>query len=212
MSDGGLRVVDAVADRVGSEAAEDHAVGGADARAGEHRDGRLGHHRHVDGDAVAPLDPVLLERRREAVDLAVEIPVGQGARVAGLTFPDEGGLGAAGGVDVPVQAVVGDVELAADEPLGVGRLPLQRLLPRLEPVELAWPSPPRSSRGSSPPPCRWLALGVRLLREGLRGRKLPPLLEQGLDRSRRRQRAWSPWETSSECEKAFGRVAAPAIF
>ncbi len=120
---GGFRVVDAVADRVGGEAAEDDAVGRPDARAREHGDGRLGHHGHVDGDAIAPLDPVLLEGRGEAIDLAVEVPVGQGAGVAGLPLPDEGGLGAAGGIDVPVQAVVRDIELAADEPLGVGRLP-----------------------------------------------------------------------------------------
>jgi hypothetical protein len=34
---------------------------------------------------------------------------------------------------MPVEAVVGDVELAADEPLGEGWLPLKRLLPGGEP-------------------------------------------------------------------------------
>jgi hypothetical protein len=46
-------VEDAVADRLGREAAEDDRVDGADARAGEHRVGELGDHRQVDADAVA---------------------------------------------------------------------------------------------------------------------------------------------------------------
>jgi hypothetical protein len=40
-------------DRFGREAAEDDRMHRADARAGEHRDGRLRDHRHVDGDAIA---------------------------------------------------------------------------------------------------------------------------------------------------------------
>ncbi len=43
---------------------------------------------------------------------------------------------------MPVEAVVRDVELAADEPLGVGRLPLQHRVPGLEPVELFGPPGP----------------------------------------------------------------------
>src|SRR5439155_14379143 len=86
--------------------------------------------------AVALANAASLERGGETLDLAIEIPVGQRAAVAGLALPDEGGLGAAGGGHMAIEAVVGHVELAADEPLGVRRLPLQRLLPRLEPVEL----------------------------------------------------------------------------
>ena len=50
-----LRVVDAVAQRFRAEAAEDHAVDRADARAGEHRDGELGNERQVERDAIAAL-------------------------------------------------------------------------------------------------------------------------------------------------------------
>ena len=73
---GGLGVVDPLANGIGREAAEDHAVGSPDARAREHGDGRLRHHGHVDGHAIAALHSRPLERAREAVDLAVEIPVG----------------------------------------------------------------------------------------------------------------------------------------
>ena len=50
-----LRVVDAVAQRFGAEAAEHHAVHGADAGAREHGNRQLGHQRHVQRDAIALL-------------------------------------------------------------------------------------------------------------------------------------------------------------
>ena len=51
----GLRVLDAVGDGLGAEAAEYDRMHRADAGAGEHGDGGLGHHRQVDEDAVAGL-------------------------------------------------------------------------------------------------------------------------------------------------------------
>ena len=142
-------VLDAVAQRVGREAAEDDGVDRADARAGEHRDGELGDHRHVDGDAVALLDAVLLEHVGEAADLVVERLVRVDLAAALVGLPDDGGLVAAPVGQVTVEAVVGDVGLAADEPLDLGRLelPLEDLVPRLVPVdELARPCRPRSPR------------------------------------------------------------------
>jgi hypothetical protein len=50
----------------------------------------------------------------------VQLAVGERAHVAGLALPDDRGLGAPPGIhalEVPVEAVVRDVELAADEPL-----------------------------------------------------------------------------------------------
>ena len=112
-----LRVVDAIAQRLGAEAAEDDAVDGADAGAGEHRDRQLGHERHVERDAIALLDAERLQDVGELADLAMEIEVGQRAAIAGLAFPDERGLVAARRADVAIEAVDADVELAADEPL-----------------------------------------------------------------------------------------------
>ena len=56
-----LRVVDAIAQRLRAEAAEDDAVDGADARAREHRDRELGHQRQVERDAIAALHAERLE-------------------------------------------------------------------------------------------------------------------------------------------------------
>ena len=43
----------AQAARFSAESAEDHGMNHAEARAGQHGDGQLGNHRHVNGDAVA---------------------------------------------------------------------------------------------------------------------------------------------------------------
>ena len=90
-----LRVVDAVAQRLGAEAAEHDAVHRADARAGEHGDRQLGDERQVDRDAIAFLDAERLQHVRERRHLAVEIEVGQRAAIARLAFPDDRGLVAA---------------------------------------------------------------------------------------------------------------------
>ena len=67
-------------------------------------------------------------------DLALE--VGEGDRpavVLGLAFPVVGDLVALPGLDVAVDAVEADVELAAEVPLRVRRLPVEELGERLEP-------------------------------------------------------------------------------
>src|SRR5207249_4387541 len=66
----------------------------------------------------------------------VEIPVGQRPPVTWLALPDERRLVPPRGLDVAIDAVHRDVDLAADEPLRVRRLPLENLAPLLEPVEL----------------------------------------------------------------------------
>ena len=98
----------------------------------------------VERDAVAALDAERLEDVGEGTDLAVEVPVGQRPPVARLALPDEGGLVAARGTDVPIEAVGADIELAADEPLRVGRLPLENLVPGPHPLQLAGEAGPEA--------------------------------------------------------------------
>ena len=131
-----LLVVDAVAQRLGAEAAEHDAVDGADARAGEHRNRELGNERQVDRDAVAFRDAERLEDVGERGDLAKEIEVGQRAAIARLAFPDERGLVAPRAADVAVETVDADVEGAADEPFRVGRLPVEHAIPAARPFKL----------------------------------------------------------------------------
>ena len=117
--------------RLGGEAAEDDRVRRADPGAGEHRDRQLRDHRHVDRDPVALLDAELLQRVGGLADLAQQVGVGERPRVAGLADPVVGDLVAAAGLDVPVEAVVGDVQLAADEPLRERQVPLEGRVERL---------------------------------------------------------------------------------
>ncbi|MNX90082.1 hypothetical protein D3C86_1221160 [compost metagenome] len=133
----GLGVVDPILDGLAREAAEDDRVGRPDAGAGEHGHRRLGHHRHVDGDAIARPNSQGEQDARELADLVVQLLVGEGAAIAGLALPDEGRLVAAPGRQVTIQAVVSGVEGAAHEPLGEGGLPVENPVPRLEPVQLA---------------------------------------------------------------------------
>ena len=144
----GFRVVDALAQRLRGKSAEDDAVRRADFRAGEHGDGQLRNHAHVDRDAVALGHAQRLQRVGEAIHFALEHAEGQHARIARLAFPDDGGLVAARRMRVAVHAVVGDVELAADEPFGPRRVPFQHVLPRREPVQALRFVRPRSLPGS----------------------------------------------------------------
>ena len=117
----GLGVVDAGAQAVGAEAAEDDRVDGAEPGDGEHGDDGLGDHRQVDRDAVALADAEGGEHVGGALDLGGQLGVGDAAGVAGLALPVDGDAVAVAGLDVAVEAVVGDVELAVGEPLREGR-------------------------------------------------------------------------------------------
>ena len=106
----------AVGEAVGREAAEHDGVDGPDARAGQHRVGRLGDHRQVDGDAIALLDAQFLERVGHAADFAVQLAVRDLLRLRRIVaFPDDRGLVGAPG-EVTVDAVGRDVQHAIVEP------------------------------------------------------------------------------------------------
>ena len=127
-------VVHPVGERVGGEAAEDDRVRRAEARAGEHRDRELGHHPHVDRDRGALADAELLQRVRHPHHVALELRVGDRPRLTrGLALPVVGDPVAEAGLDMAVDAVVGDVQLAAEVPLRVRQLPPVQLAERLEP-------------------------------------------------------------------------------
>ena len=168
-------------ERLGGEAAEHDGVRRADPGAREHRDRQLGDHRHVDRDAIAGPDPQLEQRVGGLAHLALEVGVRDRPRIAGLADPVVGDLAAEAVLDVAVDAVVGDIELAADEPLRERQVPLERLVERLDPGDpLARELRPEGLE---------VALGllvdagvdVRLCDELGRRRELALLGEQGLD-------------------------------
>ena len=108
----------------------------ADPRAGEHRDNDLGNHRQVDPDHIALRHAEVLQRAGEALDLPEQLGVGDVALGAVLAAPVKRDALAAPRLDVPVEAVVGDVELAADEPFVERRIGVvEHRVPLLKPVQ-----------------------------------------------------------------------------
>ena len=87
-----LGVVDAVAQGLGAEPAEDDRVGRADPGTGQHRDRQFGDHRHVDRHAIAGRHPQFQEGVRGLADLALEVGEGDRPGVAGLADPVVGDL------------------------------------------------------------------------------------------------------------------------
>ena len=118
----GAEVRDPAGERVGREPAEHDGVRCPDARAGEHRHHRLGDHRQVDRDPVAGPDAERLERVRGPADLVLELGVGDVATVAGLAHEVNRDLVPQPALNVPVDAVVGHVQLPAGEPPGERRV------------------------------------------------------------------------------------------
>ena len=174
----GFGIVDALAQGFRGKSAEDNAVRRADFRAGEHGDGQLRHHAHVDRHAVALGHAQRAQRVREAVHFALQHPVGEHARIARLALPDDGRFIAPRGMRVAVDAVVGDVQLAADEPFHPGHIPVQHLVPGREPVQLLGFLGPESLRIAQGAFVNVRVAGIGLPAKVLRGRESAALLEQ----------------------------------
>ena len=75
----GAGIVDAIAHRLGREAAENDRVNGADTGAGLHGDDAFDGHRHVDDDAVTLLDTLRLQHVGHLADPGQQILVGDPA-------------------------------------------------------------------------------------------------------------------------------------
>ena len=117
----GRGIVDALRQVDRGEAAEHHRMHRADAGAGQHGEDGLGHHGHVQQDAVAAFHAQFLEHGGGGVDLFIDIL----ARVDPFAVhlgghPDQRRILRLRG-QPPVDGVVTEIGLAAHEPLGEGR-------------------------------------------------------------------------------------------
>ena len=128
-----LGIVDAVAKRLGREAAEHDRVRRADAGAGKQRDCGLGDHGQVDRDTVTTADTQAPERRSEALHFVEQLGVGDRASVTRLALEVERHAVAEPRGDVTVEAVDAHVQLAVFEPLGERQVPLEHLREGLRP-------------------------------------------------------------------------------
>ncbi len=132
-------IEDAVAQGVRGKPAEHHRMHRADAGAGQHRISRFRHHRHVDAHAIAFLHPALFQHVSQASDIAMEFFVGDfGGLGRVVALPDDCHLIAAR-LQMPVDAVVTDIQFAALEPAGGAGLDVRllNLIPVGKPVEEA---------------------------------------------------------------------------
>ncbi len=138
-------ILDAVAQALRREAAEDHRMRGPDARAGLHRDHALDAHRHVDDDAVALPDAARLQRIGHAAGARQQLAVADARDLPVVGLEDDRRLVAEAALDLAIEAVVRDVQRAVlepfeerrpavVEPLRERRLPDQELAREARPV------------------------------------------------------------------------------
>ena len=84
---------------------------------------------------------------------------------------------------VPIETVDADVELAADEPLRVRWLPIEDLVPRLDPLELTRHARPKCLRVFFGFLVDRLVLDPSVFAKSIGRRELAPFLKQGVDSS-----------------------------
>jgi hypothetical protein len=125
-----------------AEPAEHDGVNRANPSTGKHRNGGLRNHGEINDDTIAFPDAISFEDVGEQANVVMHLLVSECAFFAGFAgrrrfaFPDQRGLVGCGGAEPFVEAVVTDIELSADKPLGERLLPLQHFFPRLEPDQL----------------------------------------------------------------------------
>ena len=112
---------------------------GADARTGQHRDDRLWRHRHVEDDAVALLDPQVLQNGAENSDFIAQLGVGERLGLLGnRAIVDQRLLPPPSAQHVTVQAVVGCIAFSAHEPAAVlAGVWVKNLVPQIGPIDVA---------------------------------------------------------------------------
>ena len=133
---GRLGVIDPIGEADAREAAEHDRMDRADARARQHREHRLGNHRHVDQDAVAEADAERDQHRRHALDFAMQLAEGVDALLAGLGRDVDQRLLGGARDEVAVDGVVAEVRRGADEPANERRLAVvEDLLERPAPID-----------------------------------------------------------------------------
>src|SRR5271168_3240195 len=117
---------------------EDDGVHDAEARAGQHGDGQLGNHGHVNGHAVAVFQAgEIAEHGRGLIHALVEFLIGDDGGGFVLRFGNKNQRSLVFVFrEMAVDAVVAGVELAADEPLPErGMAGVQRFAPGFVPIE-----------------------------------------------------------------------------
>ena len=177
--------MDAIDQRIGRESAEYNRVWGADARARQHGDRQLRRHSHINGDAVTFFHAQRLQNIGELLHLAVQLLVGKRHNFPGFALPNNRGFVLAPGLYVTIQAVVREIDPAADKPFCPRAIPLENLVPGLEPVQFAGDTRPKLLGLVNRLFIKMLVflkcLNVSLLAEFRRTFELALLIQNGID-------------------------------
>src|SRR5258708_28156903 len=107
-----------------------------DSCASQHRDRQLGSHAHINRDPLSLANSQRLQYVCELLHFLPKLLIRIRPNLAGLAFPDQRRFILTRRFDVPVEAVVGQIDLPPDEPLRPWRLPFQNVVPPLEPVQI----------------------------------------------------------------------------
>src|SRR5215470_2124717 len=107
--------MNAIYERVRRKPSEYNRMRSADSRAGEHGDGKLGRHSHVNRDPVALVHAKRLQYVCELLHFTMELLIGKRAYLTRFALPNQRGLVLTSGLHMTVKAVVGKVQLPADK-------------------------------------------------------------------------------------------------
>src|SRR3972149_2546355 len=130
-----LAVLNPFSQCLGTETGKYHCEGCSDPCAGEHGHWKLWHHGKVKRNSISRLHAELLQYAGALVRGPVECLVCDRSPVTGLSLPEKGCLVFPPSLHMPVESVLGRVELSADEPTGEGRVPIENLVPSSVPGE-----------------------------------------------------------------------------
>src|SRR2546425_13226367 len=108
----------------------------ANAGASQHRNRQLRRHAHVNCNAITLPHPERFQDIGELLHFAMKLLMSERANLPWLTLPDQRRFILAPGLNMAIETIVGEIELAPREPLGPRAVPLKNLVPFFEPMQL----------------------------------------------------------------------------
>src|SRR5437667_11710740 len=97
----------------------------ASAGASQHRNRQLRRHAHVNCNAITLLHPERLQDIGKLLHFTMKLLISKGTNLARLTLPDQRRFILAPGLNMAIETIVGEIELASGEPLGLRAIPSQ---------------------------------------------------------------------------------------
>ena len=145
-------VIETVPQGFCGKATEHHRMGSTNARASEHGDRRLRHHRHIERHKITLANAHGLEAIGGFADLGMQFLVGEPAHIPRLSFPDQRCFLSLWPIEMTVQAVVGEVRRTTLKPARKRRIgPIEHGVEGLEPMQF--------SAGGLTPERIWIVFG-----------------------------------------------------